>query len=120
MKLGVHITIDDPAQLEKIREREAGIVEERVQMILKSGANVILTTKGIDDLCLKMFVEAGAMAVRRCKREDLRRIAKATGATLVSALSDLNGDEKFEASNLGSAEEVVQERISDDENEMGF
>ncbi|GAM85134.1 hypothetical protein ANO11243_031380 [Dothideomycetidae sp. 11243] len=115
MKLGVHITIDDPAQLEKIREREAGIVEERVQMILKSGANVVLTTKGIDDLCLKLFIEAGAMAVRRCKREDLRRIAKATGATLVSALSDLNGDEKFDASNLGSAEEVVQERISDDE-----
>ncbi|KAF2152388.1 T-complex protein 1 [Myriangium duriaei CBS 260.36] len=115
MKLGVHITIDDPAQLEKIREREAGIVEERVQMILKSGANVIFTTKGIDDLCLKLFIEAGAMAVRRCKREDLRRIAKATGATLVSALSDLNGDEKFDPSNLGSAEEVVQERISDDE-----
>ncbi|PSK59300.1 T-complex protein 1 subunit alpha [Elsinoe australis] len=115
MKLGVHITIDDPAQLEKIREREAGIVEERVQMILKSGANVVFTTKGIDDLCLKMFIEAGAIAVRRCKREDLRRIAKATGATLVSALSDLNGDEKFESSNLGSAEEVVQERISDDE-----
>ena len=29
-----------------------------------SGANVILTTGGIDDLCLKYFVEAGAMAVR--------------------------------------------------------
>lgn len=115
MKLGVHITIDDPAQLEKIREREAGIVLERVDMILKSGANVIFTTKGIDDLCLKSFIEKGAMAVRRCKKEDLRRIAKATGATLVSSLSDLNGDEKFEASNLGHAEEVVQERISDDE-----
>jgi len=84
-------------------------------MILKSGANVVLTTKGIDDLCLKRFVEKGAMAVRRCKKEDLRRIAKATGATLVSSLSDLNGDEKFESSNLGHAEEVVQERISDDE-----
>ncbi|KAH0207504.1 putative T-complex protein 1 subunit alpha, partial [Aureobasidium melanogenum] len=93
MKLGVHITIDDPAQLEKIREREAGIVLERVDMILKSGANVIFTTKGIDDLCLKSFIEKGAMAVRRCKKEDLRRIAKATGATLVSSLSDLNGDE---------------------------
>ncbi|KAJ9632516.1 chaperonin-containing T-complex alpha subunit Cct1 [Taxawa tesnikishii (nom. ined.)] len=115
MKLGVHITIDDPAQLEKIREREAGIAIERVEMILKSGANVIFTTKGIDDLCLKHFVDKGAMAVRRCKKEDLRRIAKATGATLVSALSDLNGDEKFETSNLGHAEEVVQERISDDE-----
>lgn len=115
MKLGVHITVEDPTQLEEIRKREAGIVEERVEMILKSGANVVFTTKGIDDLCLKMFIEKGAMAVRRCKKEDLRRIAKATGATLVGALSDLNGDEKFEASNLGSAEEVVQERISDDE-----
>ena len=52
---------------------------EKIQKILASGANVILTTKGIDDLCLKSFVEAGAMAVRRCKKEDLRRIAKATG-----------------------------------------
>ncbi len=115
MKLGVNITIDDPTQLEQIRERESAMVMERVDMILKAGANVILTTKGIDDLCLKQFIEKGAMAVRRCKKEDLRRIAKATGATLIASLSDLNGDEKFEAASLGHAEEVVQERISDDE-----
>ncbi|KAI5300530.1 hypothetical protein KEM56_002377 [Ascosphaera pollenicola] len=115
MKLGVHVTVDNPDELEKIRERESGIVLERIELILKSGANVILTTKGIDDMCLKTFVERGAMAVRRCKKEDLRRIAKATGATLVSSLSDLNGDDKFEPASLGHAEEVVQERISDDE-----
>lgn len=115
MALGVHITIDDPAQLEKIREREASMVLEKIKLILDAGANVILTTKGIDDLCLKSFVERGCMAVRRCKKEDLRRIAKATGATLVSTLSNLDGDEVFEASSLGTAEEVVQERISDDE-----
>lgn len=115
MKLGVQITVEDPDQLEKIRERESGIVIERVEKILKSGANVVFTTKGIDDMVLKLFVEKGAMAVRRCKKEDLRRIAKATGATLVSSLSDLNGDEKFEASSLGHADEVVQDRISDDE-----
>lgn len=115
MKLGVQITVDDPQQLEQIRAREAGMVIERVEMILKAGANVILTTKGIDDLVLKLFVEHGAMAVRRCKKEDLRRIARATGATLLSTLSDLNGDERFEASYLGHAEEVSQVRISDDE-----
>src|SRR5271156_937120 len=115
MKLGVQITVEDPQQLEKIREREAGIILERVEMILKSGANVILTTKGIDDLVLKHFIQKGAMGVRRCKKEDLRRIAKATGATLISTLSDLNGDERFEPSSLGHAEEVVQERISEDE-----
>lgn len=109
------MTIDDPAQLERIRQREATLVLDRIEMILKSGCNVILTTKGIDDLCLKRLVEAGAIGVRRCKKEDLRRIAKATGATLVSTLSNLDGDEVFEASSLGHADEVVQERISDDE-----
>ncbi|KAK2742928.1 T-complex protein 1 subunit alpha [Myotisia sp. PD_48] len=115
MKLGVHITVEDPDQLEKIRQRESGIIMDRVDMILKAGANVVFTTKGIDDMCLKLFIERGAMAVRRCKKEDLRRIAKATGATLLSTLSDLNGDEKFEVSSMGYADEVVQERISDDE-----
>ncbi|KAG8527572.1 T-complex protein 1 subunit alpha [Bacidia gigantensis] len=115
MKLGVNITIDDPNQLEQIRQRESGMVMERVDMILRAGANVVLTTKGIDDLCLKQFIEKGAIAVRRCKKEDLRRIAKATGATLVSTLSDLDGNEKFEVSSLGQAKEVSQERISDDE-----
>ncbi|CAG8597202.1 7377_t:CDS:2, partial [Paraglomus occultum] len=115
MPLGVHVTIDDPDKLEDIRKREATITLEKIQKILASGANVILTTKGIDDLCLKSFVEAGAMAVRRCKKEDLRRIAKATGATLTSTLANLEGEETFEPSYLGFAEEVVQERISDDE-----
>ncbi|EMG49827.1 TCP1 T-complex protein 1 subunit alpha [Candida maltosa Xu316] len=115
MAMGVQINIEDPDQLEEIRKREYGIIIERIQKILASGANVVLTTKGIDDLCLKEFVENGCMAVRRCKKEDLRRIARATGATLVSSLSNLEGDETFEASNLGSAEEVVQTRISDDE-----
>jgi len=95
--------------------REAEITLERIRKILAAGANVVLTTKGIDDLCLKEFVEAGAMAVRRCRKEDLRRIAKATGGTLVSSLANLEGEETFEASYLGTADEVVQERISDDE-----
>ncbi|KAJ3321116.1 T-complex protein 1 subunit alpha [Boothiomyces sp. JEL0866] len=115
MHLGVNIVIDDPDKLEAIRRREIEITTERIQKILATGANVILTTKGIDDMCLKLFVEAGAMAVRRCKKEDLKRIAKATGATFVSTLADMEGEETFEASALGYAEEVVQERISDDE-----
>ncbi|KAF9362753.1 T-complex protein 1 subunit alpha [Mortierella sp. NVP85] len=115
MNLGVHIMVDDPDKLEDIRKRESDITTERIKMILATGANVILTTKGIDDMCLKLFVEAGAMAVRRCKKEDLRRIAKATGGTLISTLANLEGEETYDASYLGHADEVVQERISDDE-----
>lgn len=115
MHLGVNIVIDDPNQLEAIRRRELEITTERIKKILATGANVIMTTKGIDDMCLKLFVEAGAMAVRRCKKDDLKRIAKATGASFVSSLANLEGEETFEVGFLGYAEEVVQERISDDE-----
>jgi len=115
MKLGVQILIDDPSKLEGIRQRESDITKERIRKILSTGANVILTTGGIDDLCLKFFIEAGAMAVRRCKKADLKRIAKATGAQFVSTLANMEGEESFEATLLGQAEEVVLERICDDE-----
>jgi T-complex protein 1 subunit alpha len=115
MQLGIQILVEDPAQLEAIRAREAAITLERIDKILAAGANVVFTTKGIDDLCLKAFVEAGAIAVRRCRKEDLRRIARATGGTLVSSLANLEGEETFDPAYLGHADEVVQERVSDDE-----
>ncbi|XP_056423207.1 T-complex protein 1 subunit alpha [Hyla sarda] len=115
MKLGVQVIISDPSKLDQIRQRESDITKERIQKILATGANVILTTGGIDDMCLKYFVDAGAMAVRRVLKKDLKRIAKATGATVCSTLANLEGEESFEASMLGQAEEVVQERICDDE-----
>eukprot|EP01119_Soliformovum_irregulare_P006781 TRINITY_DN19207_c0_g1_i1.p1 TRINITY_DN19207_c0_g1~~TRINITY_DN19207_c0_g1_i1.p1 ORF type:complete len:541 (-),score=186.07 TRINITY_DN19207_c0_g1_i1:191-1813(-) len=115
MGLGVNIQVKDPSKIEEIKKREMDITKEKIQLILKAGANVILTTKGIDDLCLKYFVEAGAIAVRRCKKEDLRRIAKATGGKLIISLADLEGGEGFDASHLGQAEEFAQERVADDE-----
>jgi T-complex protein 1 subunit alpha len=115
MNLGVSVTISDPEKLEAIRKKECDIVIERIKKILSSGANVIFTTKGIDDMCLKEFVEAGAMAVRRCRREDLERICRATGASLVTTLANLDGEESFESSLLGHAESVAQERFGDDE-----
>lgn len=115
MKLGIQIVVEDPEKLEAIRRRETDIAKERVAKLLNAGANVILTTGGIDDLCLKQIVEAGAMAVRRCKKADLKRIAKATGATLLTALANMEGEESVDASVIGNAEEVVQERICDDE-----
>lgn len=109
------VLITDPDKLEAIRNRELDITKERIQKILSTGVNVVLVSGGIDDLCLKYFVEAGAMGVRRVKKADLKRIAKATGATFLTSLSNMEGDETFDANMVGEAAEVVQERISDDE-----
>ncbi|CAL8086666.1 unnamed protein product [Calicophoron daubneyi] len=115
MKLGVQVVVSDPDQLEAIRNRESDITKERVQKILAAGANVVLTTGGIDDLYMKYFVEANAMAVRRCKKTDLKHMAKATGGQLIVSMSDMEGEEVFDPSKLGCAAEISQERICDDE-----
>ncbi|PWS21576.1 hypothetical protein DKP78_22855, partial [Enterococcus faecium] len=51
MKLGVQVVISDPEKLDQIRQRESDITKERIQKILAAGANVLLTTGGIDDMC---------------------------------------------------------------------
>ena len=54
MKMGIQVLVSDPEKLEAIRDRESDITKERIKKILDTGANVILTTGGIDDLCLKV------------------------------------------------------------------
>jgi len=115
MKMGVEVLVEDPDELESIRKREIDITKERVRRITSAGANVVLTTGSIDDLVLKYFVEAGCLAVRHALRGDLKRIAKATGATFVSTLCNLEGEESFDAAMLGAAAEVSQEYIGDNE-----
>jgi len=102
-------------ELTEISKREIDILKERIGKIIAAGANVILTTRGIDDIASKLLVEAGVMGVRRLKKDDLKRIAKATGGKVLLNLSNIEGDESFEKENLGEAGEVSQERIGDKE-----
>lgn len=115
LQMGVQVVVTDTKQVEEIRQREMDITKEKIQRILAAGAKVILTTKGIDDLCLKYFVEAGAIAVRRVKPEDMKRIAKATGGQVVVTMADMDGDEVFDAATLGECAEVSEERVGDGE-----
>ena len=91
------------------------ITKKRSQMLIAAGANVILCTKGIDEFAIKYFVEAKAIAVRRVTKQDLRRIAKSSGGTVLTNFSDENGEEKFDQSTLGDAEEVSEERVGDND-----
>lgn len=65
MHMGIQVQVSDPKALERIRQEEMEISMRRIRKIVDAGANVVLTTKGIDDFCLKAFVEAGCIACRR-------------------------------------------------------
>ncbi|KAA8494500.1 T-complex protein 1 subunit alpha [Porphyridium purpureum] len=114
MKMGVSVLVNNPDEMQKMADRELDITKERIMAILNAGGNLILTTQGIDDTSLKYFVDAGVIACRRVPMKDMKRIAAMTGATLLTSFADLDGNETFEASMLGSADECVEERVRDD------
>lgn len=113
LHLGVQVNVSDPKELDKIRQKEKDITKEKIARILESGANVVLTTQGIDDMSLKYFVEAGVLAVRRVNKDDLKRIAKMTNGQIRLTLSTTDGAEKLDASALGTCDEVYEETVGD-------
>jgi chaperonin GroEL (HSP60 family) len=79
-----------------------------VDSVVKSGANVLFCQKGIDDLAQHYLAKNDIYTVRRVKKSDMEKLAKATGAEVVTDLSDLR------KSMLGSAGEVELRQIGDD------
>jgi len=103
------IQITDPAQMQAFLNMEEKMLREMVEKVAKSGANVVLCQKGIDDLAQHFFAKKGIYAARRVKKSDMDALMRATGAKQVSNLDDLN------ASDLGSAGMVEEKKVGDEE-----
>jgi len=103
------IRITDPSQLKAFIEQEEQMIKEMVDKIKESGANVVFCQKGIDDLAQHYLAKAGIFAVRRVKKSDMEKLAKATGARIVTKIDDLSKED------LGYAEVVEEKKVAGDE-----
>lgn len=103
------IQITDPLQLQAFIEQEEKTLKELVDVVVKSGANILLCQKGIEDLPQHYLAKAGILAVRRVKESDMKKLAKATGARVVTSIKDLDKVD------LGYAKLVEEKKISRDE-----
>ncbi|KZX14476.1 thermosome subunit alpha [Methanobrevibacter filiformis] len=108
-EVDAEIRITDPAQMQAFIEQEEQMVRGMVDKIADSGATVLFAQKGIDDLAQHYLAKAGILAVRRVKKSDIEKLAKATGATVISNLDDLSTDD------LGHAGSVAEKKISGEE-----
>jgi len=106
LALGITVQCEDVTKLAEVRQREMDITKERIEKIINAGANVILTTKGIDDFAQKFLIEKGVMGIRRVEKNDMRKIAKLIGAEIVTNITDENGNENFSSEHLGTAKFV--------------
>ncbi|KAM0797926.1 putative t-complex protein 1 gamma subunit [Usnea florida] len=70
------------------------IEEEQVKLmtdaILALKPDLVITEKGVSDLAQHFLVKANITALRRVRKTDNNRIARATGATIVNRVDDLN------------------------------
>ncbi len=103
------IQITDPSQFQAFLENEENILKGMANKIESSGANVVFCQKGIDDLAQHFLAKKGIFAVRRVKKSDMEKLAKATGAKVISNLDDLAAED------LGNAGAVEEKKIGGDE-----
>ncbi|MDV3104641.1 thermosome subunit beta, partial [Thermococcus waiotapuensis] len=100
------IRITSPEQLQAFLEQEERMLREMVEKIREVGANVVFVQKGIDDLAQHYLAKYGIMAVRRVKKSDMEKLAKATGAKIVTNVRDLTPED------LGHADLVEQRKVA--------
>ncbi|MDE1828116.1 MAG: TCP-1/cpn60 chaperonin family protein [Candidatus Micrarchaeota archaeon] len=100
------IEITSPEQMQAFLTQEEKMLKTMVEKVAKSGANVVFIQKGIDDVAQHYLAKSGIVAVRRVKKSDMEKIAKATGARLVTSLDDLTKDD------LGFAGNVEERKVA--------
>ena len=102
------IRIRSPDAIKAFLDQESEMLKKKVDDIVSSGAKVLFAQKGIDDVAQHFLAKAGVLAARRVKKSDMEKLAKATGAKIVSNLSDLKDDD------LGTCEIVEEKKVGDD------
>ncbi len=102
------IQITDPSKMTAFIEEEENSLQQMVDNIKNSGANVVFSQKGIDDLAQHYLSKAGIFACRRLKQSDLEAIAKATGGNIVGNINEIK------ESDLGTAKKVEEKMIGED------
>jgi thermosome len=107
-EIDAEIRIKSPDSVKAFLDQESEMLKKMADRIVESGANVLLTQKGIDDMAQHFLAKAGILTARRVKESDMEKLAKATGAKIVSNLADLNkGD-------LGHCGLVEERKVGND------
>jgi len=107
-EVDARIQIQDPTQLQAFLDEEEGMIKKMVDKIKESGANVLICQKGIDDIAQHFLAKYGIYSVRRAKKSDMEKLAKATSAKIVANLDGLSSKD------IGHAGNIEELKIGDD------
>jgi len=101
------ISIKSPDQLQLFLDQEEQMLHDMVNKVIKSGANVVFVEKGIDELAQHYLAKAGIYAAKRVKKSDMEKLARATGAKILTGLKEISEID------LGKADLVEEKKIGE-------
>ena len=96
-------------EIQNFVKAESDIVSNKVQKIIESGANVVISRKGINLRACEYFAKARIISIKRVKENDLFWLEKSTGAKIINDVNSLKL-ENF----LGFAGKVYEKLVGDD------
>jgi archaeal chaperonin len=109
-RIDAEITIDSPHQMQSFLDKEQSLTTSKVMSIIRSGANVVISQKGINALAQNHLSRAGIVSIKRVKENDILWLKKATNAKVIRDLS--SGIIPIEY--LGHADKVYEKFVGDD------
>ena len=103
------IEITSPDQWVAFMDAEESLLHKKAEMVLSTGASIVICAEEIDPRILHKFVDSGLFALGGLERSGAEDVAKASGAQLIDHLEDLD------AQSLGTFESMRVETFEGDE-----
>jgi len=104
-ELNAKLYLENAQQYKQFLEEREEVIQGMVNKLAEIGVNVLFCRMRIDEKAEHFMARKGIMAVKRVKRSDLEKIAKATGARIVGRPEEISKED------LGKAKLVEERRI---------
>ena len=107
-KTDAEIEINSPEQMSQFYNQENNDLLKLVKSIVDSGANVVISRKGVNEFVQEALAKKGIISMRRVKYNDLWWVEKATGGKTCKDIEKISSEE------LGFAKRVYEKSIGGD------
>lgn len=104
--------ISKEGEFEELLRQEEEQIQRMCADIIKFKPDLVITEKGMSDLCQHLFVKHNISGLRRLKKTDTNRIARATGATIVNRTDEIKESDIGTGAGLFEVQKIGDEYAS--------
>lgn len=91
-KENAEVRVETTQDYQGIVDAEWNIIYDKLEKIVATGAKVVLSKLAIGDLATQYFADRDIFCAGRVPEEDMKRVMKATGASMQSTVNKLTDD----------------------------